>query len=72
MLFRSYIMLKLRTSEGVTYADFAQRFGFDFKSRYSKIIGKYAGSAYAQAEEDSFKLTEKGFFVSNSIISSFF
>lgn len=69
---KEYIMLKLRTAEGVSYTDFTRRFGFDFKSRYSKIIGKYSGSDCAQAGDEGFKLTEKGFFVSNSIISSFF
>ena len=71
-MLKEHIMLKLRTAEGISYADFKARFGFEFADRYSKIIGKYAGSVYAQAEEEGFKLTEKGFFVSNSIISSFF
>lgn len=69
---KEYIMLKLRTSDGISYGEFGERFGFDFNERYSKITLKYKDTGLAIEGGGRFSLTEKGFFVSNSIISSFF
>jgi oxygen-independent coproporphyrinogen III oxidase len=72
MKIKEYIMLKLRTKAGINYKEFTGRFNFDFKLKYSKIIGKFAESGALVADETGIKLTLKGFLISNTVIAEFF
>ncbi|HDT15313.1 MAG TPA: hypothetical protein ENN55_03795 [Firmicutes bacterium] len=69
---REYIMLKLRTTAGISYEKFRERFDFDFKEKYSNIIKKFAESGHLNADKNGVSLSMKGVPVSNSIIASFF
>ncbi|MFP4465515.1 MAG: radical SAM family heme chaperone HemW [Candidatus Goldiibacteriota bacterium] len=69
---KEYIMLKLRTTAGILYENFRERFGFDFEEKYSSIIKKYAGTGHLMADKSGVCISMKGMPVSNSIISDFF
>lgn len=63
-----YVMLKLRTSDGIDESVYARRFGEQFE-RYADRIKKYIPSGHAECGGGIYRLTPKGFFVSNTIIS---
>ena len=60
------MMLSLRTDKGVMYADLPQ--GFYEKNR--KLLEQFEASGYLTMGENGFRLTEAGFFVSNSILTA--
>lgn len=62
-----YVMLKLRTSEGIDEDAFYHRFHVDFTS-YSERLKKYVASGHAVCQYGVWRLTPKGFLVSNAII----
>lgn len=69
---KEYIMLKLRTKAGINYREFADRFNFDFKDKYSKIINKFSQTGALIAGDSGVNLTLRGFLLSNTVISEFF
>jgi oxygen-independent coproporphyrinogen-3 oxidase len=69
---KEYIMLKLRTKNGINTAEFTGRFGFDFENKYSNIIRKQGQAGYGVLDKDGYRLTLRGFLVSNKLISEFF
>ncbi len=62
-----YVMLKLRTAEGIDESAFFRRFHVDFAS-YSSRLEKYIRGGYVVHEHGVWRLTPKGFLVSNTII----
>lgn len=62
-----YIMLRLRTAEGVNPEDFSQTFKKSFDA-YRTVLESYIPSGHVCKNGNSYRLTPKGFFVSNSII----
>ncbi|MFI3227323.1 MAG: radical SAM family heme chaperone HemW [Clostridia bacterium] len=66
--FGEYIMLKLRTKNGVDTDEFYRIFKRDFND-YMPKCKKFIDNGYAKYENGIFSLTEKGFFVSNYIIN---
>ncbi|MBO5374254.1 MAG: radical SAM family heme chaperone HemW [Clostridia bacterium] len=62
-----YVMLKLRLCDGVDVAQFKNRFGVDFSSRYE--LEKYIKSGHVIKNDSSYSFTPSGFFVSNFILS---
>jgi oxygen-independent coproporphyrinogen-3 oxidase len=68
---KEYIMLKLRTKDGIKNDDFIKNFKFDFLKKYSNIIEKLKKEKLAKIKDNKFFLTEKGFLLSNEIIKNF-
>lgn len=66
--FGEYIMLKLRTKDGVNTDDFFTIFSKDFND-YMPKCQPFIDNGYAIYENGVFFLTEKGFFISNYIIN---
>ena len=64
-----YIMLRLRLSEGISLSHYKERFGEDFIPPRRELIEKYKSFGYLEYDKDTLRLTEKGFYVSNYIIS---
>lgn len=62
-----YVMLKLRTCEGVDPDLFEHRFQTSF-APYEKLLQKYIDGGFAKKEMGRYSLTPKGFLVSNMII----
>lgn len=64
-----YIMLALRLSDGVDEAEFAARFGRDFWHIYGDSCIPYIDGGFLCREDGRVFLTERGFPVSNTILS---
>ena len=62
-------MLGLRLSEGITKERFYSRFGKEIPDEYIKRAEKFVKSGYVRTSQNGFALTEKGFLISNYLIS---
>ena len=65
-----YVMLALRISDGISLNDYKTRFGVDFISGREGEIARLVDLGYAVLDSDRFYLTDKGMYVSNTIICS--
>lgn len=66
---KEYIMLSLRTDNGLDYDHYSKNYGADFRVDNDKFISQLQKNGLAQRQDDALALTEKGFLLSNSIIS---
>ena len=64
-----YVMLALRLKEGISLAEYKCLFSEDFISGREDIISSLANSGYIHMDSERISLTEKGFYVSNHIIT---
>lgn len=64
-----YVMLRLRLSDGINNREYKERFGRDIPQKYFLKAKKFEGTGYIITDNESIKLTSKGFIVSNAIIS---
>lgn len=64
-----YVMLHLRLSRGVSLSDYRERFCEEFIVGREEKIKKFESLGYLIRATDRIALTEKGFYVSNYIIS---
>ena len=64
-----FLMLGLRTARGISREEFFDRFGLDFDEKYGKRIEKFKKMGYFCEKNDRIALTERGFEVSNAILS---
>ena len=67
-----YIMTRLRTSKGLNLLDFEKIFGKKDAEILIKKTGKYLNSGFLKNFNDNLSFTDKGFRISDSIISSLF
>ncbi len=63
-----YVMLRLRLSEGFSLSDYCRQFGNNFLHGRESYIKKLSDLGYLTLCGDRLSLTEKGFYVSNSIL----
>lgn len=63
-----YLMLRLRTADGISEYKFEQLFNVSFEY-YAKRLNPLINYGLVQKNGDIWRLTSKGFFVSNSIIN---
>ena len=64
-----FLMLGLRTSAGISKAEFFERFGANFDEKYGKMVEKFKKTGYFYEKGDALALTERGFEVSNAILT---
>ena len=64
-----YVMLHLRMADGFSLSEYKALFGIDFCIGREKIIEKLAGLELLEQNADILSLTEKGFYVSNAILT---
>ncbi len=64
-----YVIMALRTSDGVSYNEFKNRFGKNFNEVYPEKLKKY--EKFLKQTPDGFALTDCGFDISNSIMCQF-
>lgn len=64
-----YIMMHLRTVYGIPLAEYREKFNSDFLNDSADAIEKYVKHGYVECLEDRVRLTERGFYLSNTIIS---
>ena len=63
-----YRMLRLRLSDGINFEEYRNRFGQEFCFNKKKAAA-LEGAGLIELDENRLKLTEKGFLLSNSVIS---
>lgn len=64
-----YVMTHLRLSQGFSLLDYERKFGASFVSGKESLLSDLEKSGYLKHESGRISLTEKGFYVSNTIIS---
>ena len=64
-----YAMLALRLKDGISLSDYRERFGTDFTLGKEEKIREYSDKGLLNTESGRLHLTEKGFYVSNYILS---
>ncbi len=64
-------MLALRTSTGVRFADFNERYGIDFLQFYAPVIGDLRAAGLLDVDEASARLTKRGLFLANDVCGAF-
>lgn len=62
-----YIMLALRTSEGIDLSLYEKRFFGSFLAGREKSIRRFATAGLARLSDTHFSLTERGFYVGNTL-----
>ncbi len=63
-----YVMLRMRLARGVDLADFKKEFGVDFLERF-ECVSHFAKEGYIELDAASCRFTDKGFLVSNTVLS---
>ena len=64
-----YIMLMLRTDSGVDFDKYYQMFGEKIPDEFIRKAQMYQKYGYIKVDDNSVRLTEKGFLLSNTIIA---
>ena len=64
-----YAMMRLRLSEGFSLSEYERRFGASFLKGREENIAQLQGGGYLEITSDRIALTERGFYVSNTILS---
>ena len=64
-----FVMLGLRLGEGFSLSEYRNRFGKDFLFGREKIVDSLINCGYMRIEGDRIHLTERGFYVSNLILT---
>ena len=64
-----YVMLHLRLAEGFSLSEYKAMFGVDFHEGREDMIKRLSGLGYLTISEDNISLTERGFYVSNAILT---
>ena len=64
-----YIMLRMRLRDGISAEDFYSRFGIDFEEKYRDKLNKYISIGVMVKDRDRYFLTDRGMYVSNTVIS---
>ena len=64
-----YAMMRLRLSEGISLSDYKERFGMSFLSGRESLIDKFSRHGLISQDGDRLSLTERGFYLSNTILA---
>ena len=65
-----FVMLGLRLLRGISLSEYKTKFGVDFVKGREEKIQNLLELGYISLTEDNLSLTERGFYVSNSILTS--
>ena len=63
-----YVMLKLRLSDGFLLSDYEEMFSIPFLKGKEDVIDKFSKAGFLTLDNGYLRLTEKGFYISNSIL----
>lgn len=64
-----YIMLMLRTDKGINVKEYKAMFNTTLTDDFYEKVKKYEKLGYVKSDDNSIRLTEKGFLLSNAIIA---
>ena len=62
-------MLRMRLRDGISAEDFYSRFDIDFEEKYRDKLNKYISIGVMVKDRDRYFLTDRGMYVSNTVIS---
>ena len=65
-----WIMLRLRLAEGLSLSEYKARFGVDLEEKYADTIASYRNLGLCTVADGRLALSERGFRVSNTILTS--
>lgn len=65
------IITGLRMTEGISQAEFHQRFGVDFMREYDQVIASCAGQGLLRFSQGRLCLTPRAYFLSNQVLCRF-
>ena len=65
------IFLALRLKQGINIEKLNEKYNINFLENYNEIIKKYENTGLTEIKDGFFKLNEKGFLLSNEIMSEF-
>ncbi|MGH7737726.1 MAG: radical SAM family heme chaperone HemW [Candidatus Tyrphobacter sp.] len=65
------IMLALRTSQGLRFAEFKERYGIDAAAKYEPVIRRYVFEGLLECDERGVRLSRRGRFFANDICAAF-
>lgn len=65
------VMLALRTAQGVSFAQFKERYGLDFLRHYAAIVRQYSDDGLLEIDATHARLTRSGRFVANDVCAAF-
>ena len=63
-----YVMLRMRLAEGICISEFENEFGKDFFECFACVL-RYAEQGFIELDGKSCSFTDKGFLISNAILS---
>ena len=66
-----YIMLRLRLTEGLIFADFKNKFSIDFKEVYAVQIKYLTENNLIEIDDEVVRLTKRGMDISNYVFEQF-
>lgn len=66
-----FVFLGLRCEKGISKTEFEKRFGRKITDYFGKAIDKYVSLGFLIDDSDFLRFSDKGFFVSNTILSDF-
>ena len=66
---KEFVMLGLRTQEGITDKKCQEKLGYDLPKVYFERAKKFEKYGFAECSDTGIKINEKGFLVSNTIIA---
>lgn len=66
-----FIFLGLRCSEGISLNEFEEKFNCSIFDIYHDVINKYINMGFLICDQSTLRFADKGFFVSNTILSDF-
>lgn len=64
-----YVMMRLRLSDGLSLSEYRKKFGVDFLVGRSEKLSLFFDHGLLTFDDEWVKFTERGFYVSNSILS---
>lgn len=65
-----YIMLSLRTSDGLKIKEYESQFGKKLANDFYKKVDLFKNAGYIEYDDNGIRLSEKGFLLSNTIIAN--
>lgn len=69
--FNDYILTSLRTIWGIDLKYIEDNFGKEYLNHLAEVIDRYKNTEFIEKADNIVKLTEKGFFISDKLISDF-
>ena len=64
-----YVMMHLRLSEGFSLSEYKERFGTAFTDGREQTLSRFIELGYLMLTDGRISLTERGFYVSNAILT---